>query len=55
MFLVLIIIGYVAGIIHKLIYSRDMVTILYAVNATMVFIDMLLYFRNKRLAALKQA
>ena len=55
MFLVLIIIGYIAGIIHKLIYSRDYVTILYAVNATMVFIDMLLYFRNKRLAALKQA
>ena len=54
MFLVLIIIGYIAGIIHKLIYSRDYVTILYAVNATMVFIDMLLYFRNKRLAASKQ-
>ncbi len=54
-FLILVIIGYLAGIIHKLLYSRDYVIILYAVNASMVFIDMLLYFRNKRLAALKQA
>ncbi len=54
-FLILVIIGYIAGIIHKLLYSRDYVIVLYAVNASMVFIDMLLYFRNKRLAALKQA
>lgn len=54
-FLILVIIGYIAGIIHKLLYSRDYVIILYGVNAMMVFIDMLLYFRNKRLAALKQA
>ncbi len=49
-FLVLVVIGYIAGIIHKLLYSRDYVIALYAINATMVLIDMALYFRNKRLA-----
>lgn len=50
MFLALIIVGYMAGIIHKILYSRDYVIILYALNALMVSIDMALYFRNKRLA-----
>lgn len=49
-FLVLVVIGYLAGIIHKILYSRDYVIALYAINATMVLIDMALYFRNKRLS-----
>lgn len=44
-FLLLIIIGYVAGIIHKLIYKPDAVIWLYALNAIMVFIDLSLWFR----------
>jgi len=48
-FLVLIVIGYFAGIIHKVLYSRDYVIALYAINAIMVLIDMGFYFRNKRI------
>lgn len=46
-FLILVVIGYIAGIIHKILYSRDYVIALYAINATMVLIDMGFYFRNK--------
>jgi hypothetical protein len=45
-FLVIVLIGYCAGIIHKLYYSFDRVIILYVVNFIMVSIDTLLYIRN---------
>lgn len=48
-FLVIIQIGYLAGIVHKYLHSRDLVMILYALNLTMVSIDVGLYFRNKRI------
>lgn len=48
-FLFVIIIGYMAGIIHKLIYSRDFVIFLYILNSLMVLIDIMLYFRNKKI------
>jgi uncharacterized membrane protein YbjE (DUF340 family) len=51
-FLFIVLVGYGAGIIHKLIYSRDAVIYLYLLNALMVFIDILLYFRNSRLSSL---
>ena len=47
-FLVLVIIGYVAGVVHKLLHNRDLVILLYAVNALMVTVDLLLVIRNKR-------
>lgn len=50
-FLVLIVIGYGFGIIHKILYKPDMVVYLYAFNALMVTTDILLYRRNKRLEA----
>ncbi|WP_458861849.1 hypothetical protein [Acidaminobacterium chupaoyuni] len=43
-FLVIIEIGYVAGIINKLVYSRDIVLILYIINFVMVAIDLTLYY-----------
>lgn len=49
-FLLIIIIGYIAGMIHKMLFSRDLVLALYFINALAVFIDLCLWFRNKRLA-----
>jgi hypothetical protein len=48
-FLFIVIVGYVAGIINKLLYKPDFVVWLYAVNATMVSIDAVLWLRNRRL------
>lgn len=49
-FLLLVIIGYVAGIIHKLIYKLDAVIWLYALNAIMVLVDLSLWFRYRKRA-----
>lgn len=48
-FLIIIDIGYICGIINKLLYSRDIVLVLYIINFTMVFIDICLFYRNRRL------
>lgn len=45
MFMIIIIAGYGFGIIHKLSYSPDWVTILYAINALLVGFDLFLYYR----------
>jgi hypothetical protein len=50
-FLCVILVGYVAGTIHKLLYSFDYVIYLYILNGLMVFTDIILYLRNKQLAA----
>lgn len=47
-FTIAIMIGYVCGITHKLLYSRDAVLIVYVFNLTMVTIDLALYFVNRR-------
>ncbi len=47
-FLVIICLGYVAGILHKLFFSLDPILIAYIVNLIMVSVDILLYFRNRR-------
>ncbi|OPZ28653.1 MAG: hypothetical protein BWZ02_01242 [Lentisphaerae bacterium ADurb.BinA184] len=49
-FLVVVFIGYVAGVIHKVRNDLDFVTALYALNGVMVFADILLYLRNAWLA-----
>lgn len=48
-FLYIVLIGYAAGITHKVLYSRDWIIALYAINGLMVFVDVLLYYRNARL------
>ena len=48
-FLWAIIFGYVCGIINKLLYSNDIVLYLYILNLTMVSIDTVLFYRNRRL------
>lgn len=44
-----ILLGYISGIIHKILYSRDVVLYLYILNFAMVAVDTALYFRNRRL------
>ena len=61
-FLCLILFGYVAGIISKFLNDAYMaqfgekwyVLIFYFLNFIMVFIDLLLYFRNKKLDSLAE-
>ncbi|MBQ1352075.1 MAG: hypothetical protein IIY71_05070, partial [Oscillospiraceae bacterium] len=47
-FSIVVDIGYVCGIIHKILYSPDLVMVLYILNFIMVSIDLLLFFRNRR-------
>ncbi len=47
LFLIVIFCGYVSGVLHKIFYYYDPVIFLYALNGTMVFIDIVLYFRNR--------
>ncbi len=53
-FLIVVLIGYISGIIHKILYSNDIVMILYIINLCMVMIDTLLYFRNLKLDRLAE-
>ena len=54
-FSVIILLGYVCGIINKILYSRDFVLALYILNFLMVFTDMVLWFRNRRLEQAEEA
>jgi hypothetical protein len=47
-FLFIVLLGYMAGILHKVLYNFDLVILLYGINCVMVSIDILLYFRNRR-------
>lgn len=47
-FLVAIFIGYISGIIHKLLYSLDFVLYIYIFNFIMVSLDIVLYFINRK-------
>ena len=48
-FLYVIMLGYVSGIINKLLYHYDWVVFLYVLNLLMVTTDLLLYYRNLKL------
>ena len=47
-FLVIVMIGYGAGILHKVLYQFDGVIILYIANCVMVAADTALYIVNRR-------
>ncbi|MGV1098547.1 hypothetical protein ACUUL3_03955 [Thiovibrio sp. JS02] len=49
-FLCVVLAGYVAGVLHKVFHSFDPVIYLYMLNGFMVAGDILLYFRNKKIA-----
>lgn len=49
LFLYIIMAGYTFGIINKFINDPDYVIALYAINFLMVFADLMLYYKHKRL------
>ncbi|MBN2259709.1 MAG: hypothetical protein JW702_04155 [Clostridiales bacterium] len=49
LFLYIVMIGYISGILNKLIFNMDWVIILYAINLVMVFTDTMIYHRNVKL------
>lgn len=49
LFLLTIEVGYISGMINKVLYHNDFVLYLYLLNFLMVGIDVALYFRNKHL------
>lgn len=53
-FLIVLLIGYTAGILHKIFYAYDYVIFLYILNFCLVSIDTLLYVRNKRYDKLRK-
>lgn len=46
-FLLIVLAGYVAGILHKVCYSFDGVIYLYLLNAAMVAVDIALFLRYR--------
>ena len=48
-FLFVVLLGYAAGILNKLVYDPDAVVWLYGLNSLMVGADIALYFRNRTL------
>lgn len=48
-FLAIVLLGYIAGILHKIFYNMDWVVYLYALNGIMVLIDIMFFFRNTAL------
>ena len=48
LFMLLIIVGYAFGIIHKVLYNFNWVTWTYVVLLFLVAVDLLLYWRNLR-------
>jgi hypothetical protein len=49
-FLIILLAGYVAGIVHKIVYSQDKIIYLYVLNFIMILTDTILYLRNKKYA-----
>jgi len=49
MFMFVLGVGYIFGIINKIINSPDIVLILYIINFLLVSVDICLFFRNRRI------
>lgn len=47
-FLLLVIIGYAAGVIHKVLHKNDWVIWLYVFNGVMVSLDLVLYLMYRK-------
>lgn len=48
LFLILILLGYVFGIIHKIVFSMDIVISLYVLNLVFVLLDLGFYYKFKK-------
>jgi len=51
MFMFVLCVGYIFGIINKIVYSRDIVLVLYIINFLLVSFDIFLFYRNRRIEA----
>lgn len=49
LFLYIIGSGYIAGALHKIFFSFDPVIALYLLNFLMISVDIVLYYRNRRI------
>ena len=47
LFLIIVLLGYAAGILHKVLFAFDFIIILYGCNFIMVLTDIILYLRNR--------
>lgn len=54
LFLMVLIAGYLAGITHKILYSQDIVMVLYIINLIMISTDFVLYLHFKKQDRLKE-
>jgi hypothetical protein len=52
LFIYIVLLGYVFGMAHKVIYNLDFVLGLYGLNFLMVFADLMVYYKNKKLLRL---
>lgn len=43
----LVLLGYIMGIVHKVIYNLDLVIVLYIINAFFIACDMTLWYRYR--------
>lgn len=48
-FLMVLDVGYISGILHKVFWSMDKVLLLYILNFVLVSIDIAIYFRNRKI------
>jgi hypothetical protein len=53
-FLYVVFLGYMSGILHKIFFSFDLVISLYILNAIMVFVCIVLYYRNRAYSKMMQ-
>jgi hypothetical protein len=54
-FLFIVIVGYLLGILNKIIYHMDFVIAFYILNLCMVSLDTIIFFRNRRYEAAQKA
>lgn len=47
-FLIIVLTGYISGILHKILYNYDAVVYLYMLNGLMVTVDIVLYVKYKQ-------
>ncbi len=48
-FLVILFFGYISGTLFKITGNTDRIIILYILNGSMVFTDILIFFRNRKI------
>ncbi len=48
LFMFIVFVGYISGVIHKIVYSPDFVIVLYISNLILVLVDIVLYLKYSR-------